>query len=130
MASDGRVGFVRKPDLGQTDLALTLRLLPQVDFGKKTVQQDSFRFFAGHRYLYRASDERTSPTGNGDGMLLELRRGQQFFFSLTTSVGENLKLPGVEFGALCLETLGHREGQSEIHVVPAQEDMVPDGHSF
>ena len=122
---DAGILRIRQANLRQTCASRGARKFGESGFGHEAIDENSRHIVTCQFDFDGAANQSRTATGNRDRSLLRvLGSAKRSFFRLTASVRQSSELPGIQILAL-------REmmRQREVHVVAAEEDMIPNRHA-
>ncbi len=124
--ADGRVGGIGQTKLLQAGGALALRLRIGRAFREETLDENLFDIAPGQVGLDGAADDLAAAAEDRDRSAVRLLVLKQLFLGQPATVPEHVHLAEVELGPLGGQGGGHVMGQGQVHVVPAQKNVIAD----
>src|SRR5687767_1946667 len=121
MSRDSRILGIRQTDLGETRTAGSTGKIVDATLRHESIDKNTSDIVARQFGFDRAPDQCGASARNRDRYFLEFRIHEKRFFRLPATVSQSGKLPGIQSFVL-------REmvGESEIHVVATEKNMVAD----
>ena len=129
VAADRGVGFVGEAELFEAGGGAADRFVGDGASGEESFGEGAVDEVAGEIDADRTAYDARTAAENRHRMGVGSAGGEERFFGGATGVPKRDGLPGVEFVALLSEQRLRGEGEGEVHVVAADEDVIPHGEA-
>ena len=126
VARNRRILRVRQPHAGQRGARTGCRARVDADHGEESFDQGAGDLGAGKFGPDRLADQARSAARHDHGKSVRLPVGHERLLGGAAAVGQRLQLPCVQVFALPGELGLQDVSQGEVHVVSAEQDVVPD----
>jgi hypothetical protein len=126
VSRDRRVLRVGQTHLHKSAARPTHRMRADGLLGKEPFDQNAQDLFARELRTQRTADQLGAAAGDYDRGTCDASVVEQKLFRAATGVREHAELPRIEHAPVDFHLLAYGVGEGEVHVVPAEQDMIAD----